>query len=131
MIIAVGLASDASAHYCHAFLESSKPTSRERAVEALDLLGATRRRLHIRGGSPQSDPRDDARRSVDLPRRHVDVVWYWVNGAEHRAVTKLHGAFKVHFLCARQRGAGASLNTLSKFWRIMGYPDPVVGYRTG
>lgn len=49
MIIAVGLASDASAHYCHAFLESSKPTSRERAVEALDLLGATRRRLHIRG----------------------------------------------------------------------------------
>ena len=44
VIIAVGLASDASAHYCHAFLESSKPTSRERAVEALDLLGATRRR---------------------------------------------------------------------------------------
>mmetsp|Transcript_3339 Transcript_3339/g.10461 ORF Transcript_3339/g.10461 Transcript_3339/m.10461 type:complete len:968 (-) Transcript_3339:97-3000(-) len=39
VIIAVGLASDASAHYCHAFLESSKPTSRERAVEALDLLG--------------------------------------------------------------------------------------------
>ena len=32
------------------------------------------------------------------------------------------------FFCA-QRGAGVSLNTLSKFWR--GYPDPAVGYRAG
>ena len=39
VIIAVGLATDASAHYCVAFLESSKGTSKERAVEALDLLG--------------------------------------------------------------------------------------------
>ena len=39
VIIAVGLATDASAHYCVAFLESSKPTSKDRAVEALDLLG--------------------------------------------------------------------------------------------
>lgn len=39
VIISVGLASDASAHYCHAFLESRKPTARERAVDALDLLG--------------------------------------------------------------------------------------------
>ena len=33
-----------------------------------------------------------------------------------RAVTKLHGAFKVQFSCA-QRGAGVFLNALSTFWR--------------
>ena len=32
------------------------------------------------------------------------------------AVTKLHGAFKVQFLCA-QRGAGMLLNISAKFWR--------------
>ena len=38
-------------------------------------------------------------------------------------VTKLHGAFKVQFLCA-QRGAGVSLNVLSKFWRNSGISRP-------
>ena len=33
------------------------------------------------------------------------------------AGTKMHGAFKVHFLCA-QREAGMFLNISAKFWRI-------------
>ena len=40
-----------------------------------------------------------------------------------RAVTKLHGAFNLQFLCA-QRGAGVSLNMLSKFWRNSGISRP-------
>ena len=44
-----------------------------------------------------------------------------------RAETKLHGAFKVQFLCA-QRRAGVFLNISAKF---RGRPDRVVGYRTG
>merc|ERR1712144_9763 len=39
VIIAVGLATDASAHYCVAFLESSQSSRKDRAIEALDLLG--------------------------------------------------------------------------------------------
>ena len=38
-------------------------------------------------------------------------IWVWA-----RAVTKLHGAFKVQFLCA-QRGARVFLNISAKFWR--------------
>ena len=44
-------------------------------------------------------------------------------GVALRAVTKLHGAFKVQFLCA-QRRAGVSLNVLSKFWRNSGISRP-------
>mmetsp|Transcript_24051 Transcript_24051/g.72159 ORF Transcript_24051/g.72159 Transcript_24051/m.72159 type:complete len:896 (-) Transcript_24051:96-2783(-) len=39
VIIAVGLASDASAHYCHAFLEAPGDSKKARATEALDALG--------------------------------------------------------------------------------------------
>ena len=34
--------------------------------------------------------------------------------------------FETRFLCA-QRGAGVVLTTLSKLWRIRGYPDPAFG----
>ena len=46
------------------------------------------------------------------------------------AVTKLHGAFKVQFLCA-QRGAGVLLNISAEFWQNSRPACRVVGYRTG
>ena len=45
--------------------------------------------------------------------------------AAARAVTKLHGAFKVQFLCA-QRGGGRVAERAVEVC-----PDPAVGYRTG
>ena len=47
-----------------------------------------------------------------------------------RAATKLHGAFKMHFLYA-QRGAGVFLIISAKFWRNLRPACRVAGYRTG
>ena len=39
MVLAAGLSADAPAHICHAFLDSRKPTRRQRASEAIAKLG--------------------------------------------------------------------------------------------
>ena len=49
-------------------------------------------------------------------KRVLDAFEAKIAPAAARAVTKLHGAFKMHSLCARV--AGVLLNISAKFWRI-------------
>ena len=96
-------------------------------------IGRTRRR---RGGARPSDEKKTRnflrakvilkKAALSLPALDGDPSRRWreilrfdapARDAADGAVTKLHGAFKVHFLCA-QRGAGVLLNISAKFWRI-------------
>ena len=76
-------------------------------------------------------PQGSGRRTrVRRVRARDGVATVDVDAVGCSAVTKLHGAFKVQFLCA-QRGPGVSLNLLSKFWRNSGISRPSSWYRAG
>ena len=58
----------------------------------------------------------------------LKAFWPEVDDVAVCVVTKLHGAFKVQFLCAH---GACSRTSQRNFGEFRGYPDPVVGYRTG
>ena len=66
-------------------------------------------------------PADRVKTALDAGARLLDTAqapeWYDEAAAAARAITKLHGAFRMHFLCA-QHGARVVLNVSAKFWRI-------------
>ena len=108
---------------------AEKQSKRFRALKAeIDALVDARERCTSSEEQREIDKKlkECAERGKKLKR----VATAESEGPCARAVTKLHGAFKLQFPCA-QRGAGVLLNISAKFWRNSRPACRAVGYRAG